>query len=167
MKLCCCWRSLCWLSFGLLEVDSFVVFLVEADVGFVVSDVCLDQVYDDVEVRALVVSLVVALVVVSSFLVVALVVSFVSFVVSLVSSVSLVVSSVAVVVSSVCEVVVVVSASLELSVWLTELDLSFFDEESSLLSFVKMKIAPIASADAISMITAVIRTSDFFIEHTP
>ena len=150
-----------------MEEDSLVVFLVEADVGFVVSDVCLDQVYDDVEVRALVVSLVVALVVVSSFLVVALVVSF-FLVVSFVASVSLVVSSVAVVVSSVCEVVVVVSASLELSVWLTELDLSFFDDESSLLlSLVKMKIAPIASADAISMITAVIRTSDFFIEHTP
>ena len=148
---------------GFLEEDSFVVFLVEADVGFVVSDVCLDQVYDDVEVRALVVSLVVALVVVSSFLVVFFVV-----VVSLVASVSLVVSSVAVVVSSVCEVVVVVSAWLELSVWLTELDLSFFDDESSLsLSLVKMKIAPIASADAISMITAVIRTSDFFIVHTP
>ena len=150
-----------------MEEDSFVVFLVEADVGFVVSDVCLDQVYDDVEVRALVVSLVVALVVVSSFLVVVLVVSF-FLVVSFVASVSLVVSSVAVVVSSVCEVVVVVSASLELSVWLTELDLSFFDDESSLLlSLVKMKIAPIASADALSMITAVVRTSHFFIEDAP
>lgn len=80
-----------------------------------------------------------------------------------------------VVVASVSEAVVVVVVSVLLSFLestaLTEEleDLLFFEDDESAPPDVSVnsKIAPIAKAVAIAMITAVIRTSDFFIENTP
>lgn len=80
-----------------------------------------------------------------------------------------------VVVASVSEAVVVVVVSVLLSFLestaLTEEleDLLFFEDDESAPPDVSVnrKIAPTANAVAIAMITAVIRTSDFFIENTP